>query len=158
MTKEQRIKNIKETRNTIDQDQFRQGLAEIVMIIEFGEEIIENYSARIKDLVDIANELERQGFSKAVRLFTSDSWDHQFGFVRSRDKSGRYSSIIGVGFEAGGAWGDVDFCITEQGLHTFQNRHALRMIDEGYKKFAGVFGEFEHRFYEYIDNLENLTK
>ena len=116
------------------------------------------YGERIRELIAVAKELQRNGFllgekpdwSVAPR-FVSCGIRHRFGFiVNGNPFTSPYSlQVIGIGYEGGGVNGR-SFIINEYGVSQFSeyvyNTMNTHRIDSD-------FDAFEREFYKFVDNL-----
>jgi hypothetical protein len=165
ITKEQRLERIKNARSIIERDRLSQVAKNIETLAAFEMKVIEKYGAKIKDLIDLAWELNNQGFSigeyndrECETQFESNGITHRFGFVCKGSSGYRFRSlkaILGIGFKAGGVCGDQNFVLNEDGFVSFSSYFFEgRELNKSFEKFECYFKEFEEAFYKYIDNLK----
>ena len=162
MEKEERLKKIAELRKAEDlkvkmqNEQKARDLANYMLSIKL-------LSKRAKDLLDVAKELDTQGFTlgeiksdsngiSKSPLFVSEAISHRFGFLVERNPFGEGKNLnpYAIGIRGGGCCGE-DHTINENGDFVKFNKD---IYSRGSDYFITLFNKFENAFYEYLDNLK----
>lgn len=161
MKKLERLQNITNYRMKLDGQERIQKESESLKKANYLKKIKE-LQPRVKDLLDVARELDRQGFklgdmcgygSSATPIFVSDGIAHRFGFLVRKNPywGGVNLKPFAIGIEGGGCNGanhaineDADF------IEYYFNDCVYR---EGYQYFIDKFNKLEKDFYEYVDKL-----
>lgn len=128
----------------------------IESIVKLKMSLIKTLGPRIKELVLVANELQRNGFTLGKRThdgffeeFVSNGIDHNTGFIMQN------VNIIGVGIIGHGCNGadvvwDIDGDYIQRLSESEWTDYTIKQKLDGFIK---TFDGFEKRFYEYVDNL-----
>ena len=161
MGKLERLQNIANYRSKLDERGKIQKESESLKKANYLNSIKE-LQPRVKDLLDVAIELDKQGFklgdmigygSSATPKFVSDGIAHRFGFLVENNPYGGGLNLkpFAIGIKGGGCNGanhainkDADF------IEYYFNDCVYR---EGYQYFIDKFNKLEKDFYEYVDKL-----
>lgn len=128
---------------------------------------------RISALLGLVNEAIRLGvlrplnglhahvFGVRAPNFFCDRVNHKIGFYQLDPYNDINMYPIGIGIEAEGCDGQIDLCVTSDGVvhgrNTDKNReevHSSSVRIKDLETFLSTFDEFEKKFYNTIDNLE----
>lgn len=124
---------------------------------------IKTLAPRIKDLLEVARELQRNGFDlgendapshsfSKMPEFETNWWDHRLGFFceNRQYRPVRRTLAFGIGFMGGGAAGP-DFLVDEEGELHADFKHYTTFPN--CKDILDTLDDFEKGFYAYVESL-----
>lgn len=158
MELQERLNHISNARVLRDDLEMKARVAEYQRREEYIE-YFDKYLKRIDDLIMTAKHLQANGFLLGNRVgwnktpeFVSEGIYHQFGFVCDGNPfCDPYNlKVIGVGYEAGGAYGETNTIINESGFISMNECYYKTKKKE---QVEADLLDFEKRFYEFVDSL-----
>lgn len=155
-------KSIQEKRAALDEAK-NNHLNEIKKINRRCKTKIKKLAPELKKLMQIANEMQNAGFQLGTMgghepspEFVTNWWSHRIGFYPGTHPTSFGSPIrplAGFGVMNGGAFGNVDLIITQDGEITspgrvYDNGKMVDVID-----FVEGFKEFKAKFIDYVNKV-----